>query len=264
MKRLLRYAAGCLLLTAFPGCPAAEADSVFTIEDPPVDFEVIDADDGSGQYYFDGIGDFGPFATFNDAVLGSFGEARSMAEFDISPFTVPPDEYISVATFEVKLTDIHVFGLGVDGETPESLAADGYVGDGIEEISDFQIADGNLLDSVPTPDPYVGQVLSFDVTSFVTDLVDAQETWVGLTVRAETFGGLMMEEGDGFPRLIIETAVEDDCPADVNHDDTVDIDDVFEVLGHWGESGGPADVNNDGMVDIDDLFAVLGEWGPCP
>ena len=56
----------------------------------------------------------------------------------------------------------------------------------------------------------------------------------------------------------------DECPEDVNSDDTVDIDDLFDVLGHWGESGGTYDVNSDGTVNIDDVFAVLGAWGPCP
>ena len=187
-----------------------------------------------------------------------------MAEFDISGFAVPPGYHFSGARFEVELTSIYVFGLGVDGEIPDSLAVDGYVGNGTAELSDFQIADGNVLDSIPTPDPYVGQVLSFNVTSFVADLLNSHETWVGITVRAETFGGLMMEEGGHFPRLIMQAVIFNDCPADINFDDEVDIDDIFEVLAHWGETGGPADVNNDGAVDIDDLFAVLADWGMCP
>lgn len=206
MKHLIRRTIGSLLFASVFGGTAALADSVFTIEDPPVDFEVVDAEP------FDGIGDNGPYSTFNDALLGTEGECRSMAEFDVSPFSVPPGEFISAATFEVRITAIDVFGLGVDGETPDSLAVDGYVGNGIEELSDFQAGDGNLLDLVATPDPWVGQVLSFDVTSYVTDLVDAEESFVGLTVRAETeeIGGLMMEEDDdpAFPRLTIETIPE--------------------------------------------------------
>jgi len=178
------------------------ATTIFTIENPPVDFEVVDADP------FDGFGDNGPYSTFNDALLGTLGECRSMAEFDISPFSVPPGEFISVATFEVMITEIDIFGLGVDGETPESLAVDGYVGNGLEELSDFEAGDGNVLDSVDTPDPQIGQVLSFDVTSFVTDLVNAQEQYVGLTIRAETFGGLWVTEGGVFPKLTIETIPE--------------------------------------------------------
>ena len=53
------------------------------------------------------------------------------------------------------------------------------------------------------------------------------------------------------------------CYGDVNEDGVVDIDDLFEVLGHWGEGAGPYDLNDDGAVDIDDLFEVLASWGPC-
>ena len=263
MKRFRIRRLPCALLASVLVAPAAPADSVFTIEDPPVDFEVVDADDGSGEYFFDGIGDFGPYATFNDALLGSIGEVRSMAEFDISPFSVPAGEVISAATFEVELTGIDVFGLGVDGEIPNGLAVDGYVGDGIAEVSDFQITDGNMLDSVPTPDPWVGQVLSFDVTSFVADLVSAGETFVGLTVRAESFGGLMMEEGGGYPRLTIET-VQAPCLADVNGDGVVDVQDLLLLLAAWGATSGPEDINGDGVVDVQDLLILLGTWGPCP
>lgn len=208
----MRRAVSCAvawLLVAYPfgGAPVL-ANSLFTIQDPLVDFEVIDADDGSGDYFFDGIGDFGPFSTFNNAVLGSFGEARSSAEFDLLPFSVPPGEYISAATFRVRITDNYVFGLGVDGETPTSVAVDGYVGNGIAELSDFQAGYGNLLYSVLTPNPQVGDILSFDVTAFVTGLVNANDQYAGLTLRAESFGGLMFEEGAGYPELTIETIPE--------------------------------------------------------
>ena len=211
MKRLVGRTIGSLLLASVFGGTAALAESVFAIEDPPVDFEVIDAEP------FDGIGDNGPYSTFNDALLGTEGECRSMAELDISTFSVPPGEFISAATFEVRITDIDIFGLGVDGETPDGLAVDGYVGNGIAELSDFQAGDCKFLDWVATPDPWLGQVLSFDVTSFVTDLVNTQEPFVGLTVRAVSFGGLMMEEGGGYPKLTIETmpvgaSVPDDDP----------------------------------------------------
>jgi len=196
---------GLLLLFTVVGS-TARADSAFTIADPPQDFEVIDAEP------FDGIGDNGPYSTFNDAVLGTVGEARSMAELDLSTFTVPPGEVIGAATFEVRLTSIYVFGLGVDGEIPHHLSVDGYVGNGLAELSDFQAGDGNALDSVATASPFVGQIVSFDVTSFVTELVDAGEPFVGLTVRAGSFGGLMMEEGGGFPRLTIETVIASAVP----------------------------------------------------
>lgn len=53
------------------------------------------------------------------------------------------------------------------------------------------------------------------------------------------------------------------CFGNVNNDMNVDIDDLFEVLSHWGETSGPADVNDDGAVDINDVFDVLSNWGWC-
>ena len=55
------------------------------------------------------------------------------------------------------------------------------------------------------------------------------------------------------------------CPGDLNHDQTVNIDDLFAVLGAWGPCDDcPEDMNLDGVVDIDDLFEILDHWGPCP
>jgi hypothetical protein len=193
---------GLLLLLVAACAATAPAQTVFTIEDPPVDFEVVDAEP------FDGIGDNGPYYTFNDALLGTEGECRSMAEFDVSPFTVPPGEVISSATLEVVITEIDIYGLGVNGETPEFLVVDGYVGNGVDELADFQAGDGNQLDVVPTPDPWIGQHLVFDVTSFVSELVAVRETYVGLTVRAGSFGGVWVTEGNGYPKLTIETEPE--------------------------------------------------------
>lgn len=56
------------------------------------------------------------------------------------------------------------------------------------------------------------------------------------------------------------TAVIPTLAGDANNDGTVNIDDIFEVLAHWGEQGGPADVNNDGTVNIDDIFFILAHW----
>jgi hypothetical protein len=261
MKRLtMTDAAGWLVLAGFFAAPAALADSVFTIEDPPVDFQVVDADDGSGEYFYDGIGDFGPYSTYADVLVGTIGEIRSMAEFDISAFSIPPGEEISSATLQVVIDAIEIYGLGVNGETPESLAVDGYVGDGVAEVSDFQIADGNFLDSVPTPDPYIGQLLTFDVTSWVIEVVDAGETYLGLTARAESFGGLWITEGDGYPKLTIET--ESACPADFDGDGDVDTADLLFLLGAWGTPDG--DVDGDGDTDTADLLDLLAAWGQCP
>ena len=257
MRRSVTFMGAFVLVVLLVNGTPLWADSTFTIADPPVDCEVVDADP------FDGYGDNGPFSTFNDALLGTLGECRSMAEFDISGFTVPPGESISAATLEVRITATEIYGLGVNGETPESLAVDGYVGNGLEELSDFEVADGNLLDSVATPDPQVGQVLTFDVTAFVTALVNAQEQYVGLTVRAETFGGLWVTEGGGYPKLTIQT-VAAGVLGDLNCDGDVDGFDIQPFVLALTDPEGyelaypdcdimNADCNGDGEVDGFDI-----------
>ncbi len=55
-----------------------------------------------------------------------------------------------------------------------------------------------------------------------------------------------------------------ECPGDFTGDVEVNIDDVFAMLGVWGDCPGcPEDLNGDDVVNIDDVFALLGMWGPC-
>ncbi len=59
------------------------------------------------------------------------------------------------------------------------------------------------------------------------------------------------------------------CLADLTGDNLVNIDDIFAVLGLWGDCPDPCppycagDLTEDCTVNIDDIFAILGLWGPC-
>ncbi len=60
-----------------------------------------------------------------------------------------------------------------------------------------------------------------------------------------------------------------ECPHDLTGDSTVNIDDIFAVLGLWGPCADPCppycegDITQDCHVNIDDIFAILGAWGDC-
>jgi hypothetical protein len=115
------------------------------------------------------------------------------------------------------------------------------------------------------------------------DTVDPSQTicWVSFVQPSRYYSGdaarffySYFRNADGDPgkkyqnsvrwiRLDIEGVTQ--CPADINGDFVVNIDDLFAVLAVWGECFDCAeDVNNDGNVNIDDLFRVLAGWGPCP
>ncbi len=71
---------------------------------------------------------------------------------------------------------------------------------------------------------------------------------------------------DGFFNF---TVIASNCPADLTGDEQVNIDDIFAVLGLWGECPDPCppycegDLTEDCTINIDDIFAILGQWGPC-
>jgi hypothetical protein len=59
------------------------------------------------------------------------------------------------------------------------------------------------------------------------------------------------------------------CPADVDGNLTVSINDFLLMLGAWGSCPEllgpcPADIDRDGIVGIIDFLLLLGAWGPCP
>ena len=92
----------------------------------------------------------------------------------------------------------------------------------------------------------------------VTGLTDAFAVAASTEVENIDAGLRVDTDNDGTPDS------SDECPEDVNNDDIVNIDDLFQVLAAWGPcSDCPEDLDGSGMVDIDDLFAVLAAWGPC-
>ncbi len=78
------------------------------------------------------------------------------------------------------------------------------------------------------------------------------------------------------PQALIEAAIDGfsvtavgcapvNCPADVDGNNSVDLDDLNLVLTNFGQTTGIGDTNGDGVVDLDDLNAVLTEFGSnCP
>jgi len=202
--KLTVWAATMGLCLSFVASGEARA-ATFTFADPEVDFIAADGPLFGGS--LDGVGDE-VFSTFSNVILAPpFQEERSIAEFNISGFTVPPGEAITSAIFQVQINTTILFGPGYEpGDNPERLAVYGYVGNGIAETSDFQA--GTLLDTVDTSSAFVGQLLTFDVTEFFQGLVSNGASFGGLGVRAEELGAIALEESStlGFPRLTIATS----------------------------------------------------------
>ena len=54
-----------------------------------------------------------------------------------------------------------------------------------------------------------------------------------------------------------------ECPADINGDGFVNVNDILELLSVYGSTDENGDINDDGIVGVDDILILIGTWGPC-
>jgi hypothetical protein len=172
---------------------------------PAITFEVIDGGVGF-EDSFDGRGDQIFPGNFSIALKGITGDAGQFAEFNIGSLSLVPGTIINSAVFQAEIGSFDVFGLGIGYINPGSLGIFGYVGNGIPDKSDFEA--GVFLNSVDVSSSSVGDILSFDVTSFVNQRASNSDTFAGFGIRALNIGGVGLAGGvnSTTPRLIVETA----------------------------------------------------------
>ena len=186
---------------------ATEEAKAATLTLPPaVTFEVVDTDFFDNS--FDGLGDEVFPGNFDIVLRGTIGEGAQFAEFNIGSLSLADSTIINSAIFQAQISSFEVFGSGInDYINPGSLGIFGYVGNGIPDKSDFEA--GVFLNSVDVSSSSVGDILSFDVTSFVNQRASNGDTFAGFGIRALNIGvvGLQRGEFSGIPpRLIVETA----------------------------------------------------------
>ncbi len=64
---------------------------------------------------------------------------------------------------------------------------------------------------------------------------------------------------------VVCTMIDCPCPWDLDGDGTVNVVDLFLLLGSFGACEGcQADCDGDGFVNVVDLLDLIGNWGPCP
>jgi hypothetical protein len=123
--------------------------------------------------------------------------------------------------------------------------------DGVNWTLIWENGDQEITDSA-----WMEQV--FDLSS----VADNQPT-VYLRWGYEVGGGAWPYSGWNIDDVKIRAIGPSPCYGDINGDNFVNVDDLFELLNGWGGDG-PGDLNQDGIVNVDDLFDLLNAWGPCP
>jgi hypothetical protein len=53
------------------------------------------------------------------------------------------------------------------------------------------------------------------------------------------------------------------CSGDVDMDDVISVSDLIDMLSVWGTRDPFADLNDDDTVDLDDLMNILADFGGC-
>lgn len=68
----------------------------------------------------------------------------------------------------------------------------------------------------------------------------------------------------GMTGVIVVEELPNACPADIDGDGTVDVNDLLAVIGDWGSCPDcDTDINDDTVVDVNDVLSVIAAWGPC-
>jgi agmatine deiminase len=110
------------------------------------------------------------------------------------------------------------------------------------------------------------QMHSVDLTSWAGQTVSLGFTFDSVDDFYNTFLGWQVDD----LRITADvlTCVQP-CPADFDDSGSVDVDDFFALLQHWGPCPAPPEAcpwdvtGDDGQVGVDDFFALLQHWGPC-
>ncbi len=146
---------------------------------------------------FDGLGDaYYPTNTPSVAIRPDI-EIRAFYEFNIGNLSVGTNTIIRQAIVETRINSSNTTNF------PNFLSIFGYVGNGIADISDFEA--GVFLNSVDISSSSANDILRFDVTPFVNQLVSNNDNFAGFGIRASNFGGVGLNATNNNSSLVVET-----------------------------------------------------------
>ena len=171
--------------------------------------------DGDPYGSFDGLGDRVTGVSYNnnseDYYPHSWGyigitdarEVAALIEFSTSHLTsyIANPDFTNTNSKITRITNA-VLRIGAGMTDYALMGAFGYVGNGIPEASDFEA--GVFLNSVDISFSSTDDILRFDVTPFVNQLVNSNNAFAGFTIRASNFGGVTLNAYDNNSSLVIE------------------------------------------------------------
>jgi hypothetical protein len=155
----------------------------------------------------DGLGNEYYFTSNPSAEIRYRLGIRAFYEFNIANLSLASNTAIRHAIVEARIdsvTDSSTFpNFPTYPNFPSFLSIFGYVGNGMPDISDYEA--GVLLNSVDLSSSSAGDIISFDVTPFVNQLVSNNDAFAGFGIRATNSGGVSLGATNKNPILVIAT-----------------------------------------------------------
>ena len=107
-------------------------------------------------------------------------EVRGLSEYNLTGLTAATSAFV---TFDVYKAG-GLFAGTNDFPFTGSIAVDAYVGNNLEDISDYQAPSSGAIGSFSTTGLFVGGVLSFDITSIYNTAIANGNNSLGIRLRA--------------------------------------------------------------------------------
>ncbi|HVP73439.1 MAG TPA: hypothetical protein VMS30_06840 [Phycisphaerales bacterium] len=156
-----------------------------------------------------------------------------------------------------------IAGIANNGNNPLFVDADG-ADNTVGTLDD----DVHVQLTSPAIDSGNNADIPFDFVDLDEDNVLLEATPVDFDHRARRKDvASVVDTGAGSPPVVDRGPFEavTPCPADINGDGVVDVNDLLTVITNWLAVGpNPGDINGDNIVDVNDLLAVVSTWGTCP
>ena len=128
----------------------------------------------------------------------------------------------------------------------------------------FTIQDGEDLYGTGELFEQPGQMESMEYELSTNDIIEAQGTteWLVMGMSyGEYYGSMAYLEPTAI--LLVEYDLET-CEGDFDGDNSVNIDDILNIIGAFGSYAPEYDLDGDDQITIEDVLAILALYGPCP
>ena len=192
----------------------------------------------------------GGWCSLNTGDYTYSGKKISMWRFSLSEI---PDG-ANISSLKVRL-----WGDNAYGQAGNSFKLGMKAGTGL-----FTIQDGEDLYGTGELFEQPGQMESMEYELATNDIIEAQGTteWLVMGMSyGEYYGSMAYLEPTAI--LLVEYDLET-CEGDFDGDNSVNVDDVLNIIGAFGSYAPEYDLDGDDQITIEDVLMILSLYGSCP